>query len=117
MADARKGGGTKWKGLVLFMDEHKLHGIAPQELRLSDQTTFMSNKHTYNGLTLLMHPCIEEALNGAAGGLVKSYTRIREEKAQIYKVAIKQLSSLWHHQCGERGNEGHIQSLILDFYC
>ena len=47
MADARKGGGTKWKGLAMFMDEHKLHGIALQELRISDQTTFMANKHLY----------------------------------------------------------------------
>jgi hypothetical protein len=30
MADARKGGGAKWEGLALFMDEHKLHGIALQ---------------------------------------------------------------------------------------
>ena len=67
MADARKGGGTKWEGLALIMDEHKLHGIALQELRISDQTTFMSIKHKYKGLTLLMHPCIERYLNGAAG--------------------------------------------------
>ena len=68
MADARKGEGTKWEGLALFMDEHKLHGIALQDLRISDQTTFMSNKHKYKGLTLLMHPCIEGDMNGAAGG-------------------------------------------------
>ena len=36
MTDARKGGGAKWEGLALFMDEHKLHGIALQELRISD---------------------------------------------------------------------------------
>ena len=68
MADARKGGGAKWEGLALFMDEHKLHGIALQELRISDQTTFMVNKHKYKGLTLLMHPCIEGDLKGPAGG-------------------------------------------------
>ena len=56
MADARKGGGAKWEGLALFMDEHKLHGIALQELGISDQSTFMANKHKYNGLALLMHP-------------------------------------------------------------
>ena len=68
MADARQGGGTKWEDLALFMDEHTLHGIALQELRISDQTTFMSNKHKYKGLTLRMHPCIEGDSNGAAGG-------------------------------------------------
>ena len=66
MADARKGGGTKWEGLALFMDEHKLHDIALQERTISDQTTFMSNKHKYKGLTSLMHSCIEGDLNGAA---------------------------------------------------
>ena len=50
------------------MDEHKLHGIALQELRISDQTTFMSSKHKYKGLTLLMHPCIEGDLSVAGGG-------------------------------------------------
>ena len=50
MADARKGGGTKWEGLAQFMDEHKLHDIALQELRISDQTTFMAHKHKYKGL-------------------------------------------------------------------
>ena len=54
-----KGGGTEWEGLALFMDKHKLHSIALQELRISDQTTFMSSKHKYKGLTLLMYPCIE----------------------------------------------------------
>ena len=67
MVDARKRNGTKWEGVALFMDEHKLHGIALQELRISDQAIFMSNKHKYKGLTLLMHPCIEGDLNGAAG--------------------------------------------------
>ena len=41
MADARKGGGTKWEDLALFMNEHTLHGITLQERRISDQTTFM----------------------------------------------------------------------------
>ena len=41
MVDARKVGGTKWEGLAQFMDEHKLHGIALQELMISDQTTFI----------------------------------------------------------------------------
>ena len=50
------------------MEEHKLHGIALQELRIYDQTTFMANKHLYKGLTLLMHPCIEGDLGGEAGG-------------------------------------------------
>ena len=50
------------------MDEHRLHAIALQELMPSDQTTFMSNKHKYKGLTVLMHRCIEGDLNGAAGG-------------------------------------------------
>jgi hypothetical protein len=59
MADAKKGGGAKWRGLSELMEEHKLHGIALQELRIYDQTTFMANKHKYKGLTLLMHPCIE----------------------------------------------------------
>ena len=59
---------AKCEGLSLFMDEHKLHGIALQKLRISDHTIFMSNKHKYKGLTLLMHRCIEGALNGAAGG-------------------------------------------------
>jgi hypothetical protein len=68
MADARKGGGTKWEGLALFMDEHKLHGIALQELRISDQTTFMSSKHKFKGTTLPMHPYIEGDPKGAAGG-------------------------------------------------
>ena len=68
MADARRGGGAKWEGLSQLMEEHKLHGIALQELRITDQTTFMANKHMYKGLTLLMHPCIEGDLGGAAGG-------------------------------------------------
>ena len=50
------------------MEEHKLHGIALQELRIYDQTTFMANKHMYKGLTLLMHPCIKGGLGGEAGG-------------------------------------------------
>ena len=50
------------------MEEHKLHGIALHELRISDQTTFMANKHMYTGLTLLMHPRIEGELGGSAGG-------------------------------------------------
>ena len=45
MTDARKGSGTKWEGRALFLDEHKPHGIALQELRMGDQTTFMSSKH------------------------------------------------------------------------
>ena len=49
------------------MEEHKLHGIALQELRISDQTTFMAHKHKYRGLTILMHPCIEGDLDGAVG--------------------------------------------------
>ena len=44
IGDAKKGGGAKWEGLSQFMDKHKLHGIALQELRLKDQTTFMSRK-------------------------------------------------------------------------
>ena len=50
------------------MEEHKLHGIALQELRISDHTTFMANRHMYKGLTLLMHPCIKGELRGPAGG-------------------------------------------------
>ena len=42
MADAKKGGGTKWEGLAQFMEEHRLHGVALQELRLKDQTTSTS---------------------------------------------------------------------------
>ena len=68
MADAKRGGGAKWEGLSQFMEEHKLHGIALQELRISDQTTFMASKHLYKGLTLLMHPCIKGELGGPAGG-------------------------------------------------
>jgi hypothetical protein len=68
MADAKKGGGTKWEGLAQFMDEHKLHGIALQELRLKDQTTFTAQKEKYKGLSLLIHPCIEGDKGGEAGG-------------------------------------------------
>ena len=68
MSDAKRGGGAKWRGLSQLMEEHKLHGIALQELRIYDQTTFMANKHKYKGLTLLMHPCIEGDLGGEAGG-------------------------------------------------
>jgi hypothetical protein len=68
MSDAKRGGGTKWDGLAMglaqLMEEHKLHGIALQELRIYDQTTFMANKHMYKGLTLLMHPCKEGELGG-----------------------------------------------------
>ena len=68
ISDAKRGGAAKWEGLSQLMEEHKLHGIALQELRISDQTTFMANKHTYKGLTLLMHPCIEGELGGPTGG-------------------------------------------------
>ena len=68
MSDAKRGGGAKWEGLSQLTEEHKLHGIALQELRISDQTTFMANKHMYKGLTLLMHPCIKGDLGGEAGG-------------------------------------------------
>ena len=33
--------------LSRLMEEHKLHGIALQELRILDQTTLMANKHNY----------------------------------------------------------------------
>ena len=68
MVDARKGGGTKWEGSAQFMEEHRLYGIALQELRISDRTTFIAHKHRYRGLTLPMHPCIEVDLDGATGG-------------------------------------------------
>ena len=67
MSDAKRGGEAKWEGLSQLMEEHKLHGIALQELRIPDQTTFMATKHMYKGLTLLMHPCIKEELGGPAG--------------------------------------------------
>ena len=67
MPDARREGGAKWEGLSQLIEEHRLHGIALQELRISDQTTFVANKHTYKGLTLLMYPCIEGELRGPAG--------------------------------------------------
>ena len=45
MSDAKRGGGgAKREGLSQLMGEHKLHGIALQELRISYQTTFMANK-------------------------------------------------------------------------
>ena len=50
------------------MEEHRLHGIALQELRISDQTTFMASKHMDKGLTLLMHPCTKGELGVPAGG-------------------------------------------------
>ena len=56
-----------WEGLSQLMEEHKLHGIALQELRMSDQTIFMANRHVYKGLTLQMRPCIEGELGGHAG--------------------------------------------------
>ena len=68
MSDVKRGGGAKWEGLSQLMEEHKLHGIALQELRISDQTTFMANKNVYKGLTLLMRPCIKGDLGGEAGG-------------------------------------------------
>ena len=68
MADARKGGGVKWERLSQFMGEHRLHGVALQELRIEDQPTFMAHRHMYKGLTLLMHLCIEGELEGYAGG-------------------------------------------------
>ena len=52
------------------MEEHKLHGIALQELRISDQTPFMANKHMYKEITLLLHPCIEGEPGGPTGGTV-----------------------------------------------
>ena len=69
MSDATRGGGAKWEGLSQLMEEHKLHGIALQELRISYQTTFMASKHSvmYKGLALLMHPCIKGELRGPAG--------------------------------------------------
>ena len=66
MADAGRGGGTKWEGLAQFMEDHRLHGITLRELGISDQPTFTAHKHKYKGLTLLMHPCIEGDLDGAA---------------------------------------------------
>lgn len=68
ISDAKRGGGAKWEGLAQLMDEHKLHGIALQEIRIHDQTTFMASKHKYKGLTLLLHPCIQGDLGGEAGG-------------------------------------------------
>ena len=68
VSGAKRGEGAKWEGLTQLMEEHKLHGIALQELRISDQTTFMANKHVYKGLTLLMHSCIEGELGGPAEG-------------------------------------------------
>ena len=50
------------------MEEHKLRGIALQELRIKDQTIFVANGDMYKGLTLLMHPCIDGNLSGPAGG-------------------------------------------------
>ena len=66
MADAKKGGGAKWLGLAQFMDAHKLHGIALQELRIKDQATFIAQKEKYKGLSLLMHPCIEGEKGGGS---------------------------------------------------
>ena len=68
MSDSKRGGGAKWEGLSQLMEEHKLHGIALQELRISYQTTSMASKHMYKGLALLMHPCIKGELGGPAGG-------------------------------------------------
>ena len=50
------------------MGPSKLHNIALQELRISDQATFMVNKHTYKGLTPPMYPCTEGDLKEPAGG-------------------------------------------------
>ena len=68
MSDAKRGGGAKGGGPSRIMEAHKLHGIALQELRIKDQTTFMANKDMYKGLTLLIHPCIDGNLSGPTGG-------------------------------------------------
>ena len=49
MSDAKRGGGAKWRGLSQLMEEHKLHGIALQELRIYDQATFYGKQAQIQG--------------------------------------------------------------------
>ena len=46
MSDAKRGGGAKWRGLSQLMEEHKLHGIALQELRIGPVRKAPSNLFT-----------------------------------------------------------------------
>ena len=69
MSDARKGGGKKWMILAKLMDMHRLHGIALQETRIKDATTFQLYREHYPNLTLMYEPCMEGTEGGFAGGL------------------------------------------------
>ena len=91
ISDAKRGGGAKWKGISQLMAEHKLHGIALQELIIDDQTTFMANKHLYKGLRLLMHPCTKGDLGGPAGGtgfLVRTELLVQELFLDFGSISI-----------------------------
>jgi hypothetical protein len=71
IADIRRFTEQKWRGLAQIMEAKNLHGIALQELRVSDAATFTVNQHLYKGLTLLVEPtsCVPGERGGNSGGL------------------------------------------------
>ncbi len=69
IADIRRHTEKKWRGLSQIMEDKQLHGIALQELRMEDASSFTVNQDLYKGLTLLVEPCVQGDKGGNAGGL------------------------------------------------
>lgn len=66
-ADMTKNTSFKWNQLATIMDKNKLDGLAIQEHRLSDDSTFVAEKLGH--LKLYLTPCTKGDQGGPAGGV------------------------------------------------
>jgi len=69
ISDINKFTELKWRGLSQLVEEHKLHGVALQELRITDAAIFLAYQHLCPGLSLLLEPCTQGSKGGNSGGL------------------------------------------------